>query len=191
VRTQLYGHVHQELYNPVIARESRKPVGIEHWSGSMTSHWENNPSFRVYELDESTLVPVSAHTYFFDIKEPEKGFQHLYEMKEEFEVKNLSPSALYQVGERLQKDKEFAVEISNIMYRRRDREVFPTVDQLRMDELRSTVQTGSLIEGVAARPGLPFEAYAEDYGLELLAGPYYDVDPSSQIAEMRNKEEKS
>lgn len=83
----------------------------------------------MYELDYETLVPISAHTYYFDIKEPEKGFQHLYELKEYYKILDLSPSSIYSLGEKFSKDADFALEVSNLMYRRLDKEVFPSVDK--------------------------------------------------------------
>jgi len=51
----------------VKAVHSGKPIGVQFWSGSVSTFSEINPSFRVFEFDLETFLPVKATTYFLDL----------------------------------------------------------------------------------------------------------------------------
>jgi hypothetical protein len=69
VRFSVYGHVHHENYGTVRSFDSGKPVGVQYWTGSVSTWAAINPSFRVFEVDAETMVPVKAHTYVFNVSE--------------------------------------------------------------------------------------------------------------------------
>ena len=46
---------------------SDRPVGISYWTGSVSSFVSINPSFRMFEVDEETMLPVKVHTYVLDL----------------------------------------------------------------------------------------------------------------------------
>lgn len=53
-----------------------------------------NPSFRVLEVDEETMLPLKVHTYVLNITaEDPKWFKH-HEMTEYYEIKDLSPKSI-------------------------------------------------------------------------------------------------
>jgi len=66
----MYGHVHRENYGIMRSFETDKPVGVNYWTGSVTTFSSANPSFRVFEVDAETLLPVRVHTYVFNVNEP-------------------------------------------------------------------------------------------------------------------------
>jgi hypothetical protein len=45
----------------VNAVESGKPVGVHFWSASVSSYFAINPSFRVFEFDLETFLPVKSY----------------------------------------------------------------------------------------------------------------------------------
>lgn len=69
IRFSIYGHVHHENYGTVRSFNSSQPVGIQYWTGSVSSFGAVNPNFRVFEVDEETMLPVKVHTYFFNLSE--------------------------------------------------------------------------------------------------------------------------
>ena len=69
IRFSIYGHVHHEQHNVVKQFSDGRPVGVQYWTGSATSHYQVNPSFRVFEVDSDTMLPVKIHTYIIDLRE--------------------------------------------------------------------------------------------------------------------------
>jgi hypothetical protein len=67
VRWSVFGHVHEETFGTERAIGSGKAVGVQHWSGSVSTYAAVNPSFRVLEVDEETLLPVRIETHVFDV----------------------------------------------------------------------------------------------------------------------------
>jgi len=51
VRFSFYGHVHEERHNLLRAYNSDKPVGVQYWSGAMTTFTFGYPSFRRFVVD--------------------------------------------------------------------------------------------------------------------------------------------
>jgi sphingomyelin phosphodiesterase len=70
IRFSVYGHVHSEMYGTARSFKNNKPIGVQYWTGSVSTFTETNPSFRVYEVDEETMVPVKVHTYIFNLTDP-------------------------------------------------------------------------------------------------------------------------
>ena len=100
IRTTLYAHDHTESFNLMRAVKSGKAINQEIVTGSLTTFTGENPSFRVIHLDAEHMVPVSIETYFLNLTyynshpEEEAIFTKLYEMKEEYGLKDLRPSNL-------------------------------------------------------------------------------------------------
>jgi len=118
LRTQLFGHVHQELFSTARAHESKLPVSNQHWSASGTTFTDVNPSFRVVEIDEETMLPVGLQTYFFNItaakttEHPDFEFHH--DFQKLWELEDLSPKSMLGFAEKLQVDQETALLYSNV-----------------------------------------------------------------------------
>jgi len=64
---------------------------VNYWTSSVSTFKNTNPSFRVFEIDSETMLPVKAHTYVFDIARPEDGWKYDHEMTELYGMKDLSP----------------------------------------------------------------------------------------------------
>jgi hypothetical protein len=71
--------------------DSDKPLGVNYWTGSVSTYSAMNPSFRVFEVDAETMVPVKAHTYVFDVSDPNPEWKYSYELTEYYEMEDLSP----------------------------------------------------------------------------------------------------
>lgn len=64
----MYGHDHSEKFNVLRAHESKKPIGVSYWTSSLTPYEDVNPSFRILEVDEETMLPYKATTYYIDLR---------------------------------------------------------------------------------------------------------------------------
>jgi len=67
IRWSVYGHVHLEIYGVSKGLRTGKPTGVHYWAGSVSTWFEVNPTFKVYEVDVETMLPVKSHTYVLDI----------------------------------------------------------------------------------------------------------------------------
>ena len=63
----IFGHTHYEQYGIWRSIENSVPIGTYHVTGSASAYWWNNPTFRVYELDTATLLPLRVDTYYLDL----------------------------------------------------------------------------------------------------------------------------
>ena len=50
-----------------------------------------NPSFRVFEVDAETMVPIKAHTYVFNVSEENPKWHWDHEFSELYDLSDLSP----------------------------------------------------------------------------------------------------
>lgn len=75
---QTHGHSHHEeafiirsvdMSNFEIEQTNNPPVGMHYVTGSVTTFKNNYPTFRLFEMDEETLLPVKIQTYRFDFLE--------------------------------------------------------------------------------------------------------------------------
>ena len=82
IRFSIYGHVHYEQHNVVKQFSNGAPVGVQYWTGSATSHYKINPSFRVFEVDAETMLPVKIHTYVIHLRDKIPQWKYDHEMTE-------------------------------------------------------------------------------------------------------------
>ena len=45
----------------------KQAVGVQYWASSVTTFTNTNPSFRVFEFDSETMLPVKISTYYLDV----------------------------------------------------------------------------------------------------------------------------
>lgn len=67
-----------------------------HGPGGVTTYTDDNPAFRIYDIDYETGYPVKAYKYFFNITKANLGnpeWEFAYELSEEYGLKNLSPES--------------------------------------------------------------------------------------------------
>ncbi len=67
IRWSVFGHVHHESYDIAHGVRTKNPIGVNYWAGSVSTNTLINPSFKLYEVDMNTMLPVKAHTYILDI----------------------------------------------------------------------------------------------------------------------------
>lgn len=113
IRLSLYGHMHSEFHNIARSIENDKPIGISYWTSSVTPYFEVNPSFRVFEVDKETMLPLKVHTYVLYINETEPQWQHSHEISQIYGMKDLSPKSYEELSDRILEDKELAMKYLN------------------------------------------------------------------------------
>ena len=91
IRFSFYGHVHKENYGVLRSFSTPNPVGVNYWTGSVSTFTSNNPSFRIFEVDAETFVPIKAHTYVFNVSESAPEWKHDHELTEYYNMQDLSP----------------------------------------------------------------------------------------------------
>ena len=67
VRLNFFGHVHVEQQNVVRSYSERQPVGVQFWSGAITTWTHSHPCFRRFIVDAETFLPLRVETYIFNV----------------------------------------------------------------------------------------------------------------------------
>jgi len=57
------------MHNLARSIHNDKPIGVQYWTSSLTSLVDINPSFRVFYVDEQTMLPVKIETHYLDVEE--------------------------------------------------------------------------------------------------------------------------
>ena len=71
-----------------------RPIGIHYTSGSLTTFESVYPTFRVFEVDEETMLPVKIHTYKLDIHDEEPRWQYDHTIPEFLNLTDLKPETI-------------------------------------------------------------------------------------------------
>lgn len=113
IRLSFFGHVHEEMFSSVRAFESKKSIGVHHWTGSITTFSERQvpayPSFRNFILDEETMLPIKIETYSMNITREVPEFELDHELTELYHLPDLSPSSFEHLSQQLRKDADLAL----------------------------------------------------------------------------------
>jgi len=114
IRLNLFGHTHYEEFEVHRSIKDNKPIGVSHVTPSVTTHMYQNPSLRVIELDAETKLPVEINTYtlFLDkANENDRNAKFVldHELSEHYGVKDLSPSSMLNISEKIKDDEELGI----------------------------------------------------------------------------------
>ncbi len=89
------------MHNVARSVVTGKPVGVQYWAGSVSTWFEINPSFRMFEVDVETMLPVKIHTYFLNVTDSNPQWREDHEMTEMYGMKDLSPRSFADLSERI------------------------------------------------------------------------------------------
>ena len=114
IRLSIHGHSHLE--NVQVARSfsdstdsnfHSKAIGVHYTSGSVSSFEQIHPTFRLFDIDAETLLPVKIHTY----KLTDEGDWILdHTWPESLDIKDLSPKSFEKLAKTILKgDAELAM----------------------------------------------------------------------------------
>jgi len=109
VRLAVYGHVHEEMYGVWRSFETNKPVNVNQWTGSVATFSQNNPSFRMFEIDEETMLPVKMHSYVLNLRDPNPEWKWDHEYTQLYGMKDMSPASFDDLSNRMLKDEKLAM----------------------------------------------------------------------------------
>lgn len=117
IRWSVYGHIHLEIYAVSRGLTTGNPTGVHFWAGSVSTWFQVNPSFKMYEVDVETMLPVKSHTYVLDIvksaKDPNLAWKWDHEVTQLYNLEDLSPSSFIGMAERIRDDESYAMVYQN------------------------------------------------------------------------------
>ena len=101
IRLQFFGHVHSERHNTIRAINTDNPVGINFWSGALTTYTAGYPSFRRFVVDAATMLPIRVETYRMDVEADEPEFVFDHDVAEKYGMKDYSPASFDDLSNRM------------------------------------------------------------------------------------------
>ncbi len=111
------------------------PISMEWGTGSIGTRGGRNPSFRIMHLDAETLLPVKIDRHYMDSHlSNELGtaqWDFLYETAEEYGLKDLSPSSVFEFTESWSDDVE---PLKKYLYNRDARYSKSSTDEVNCDD---------------------------------------------------------
>ncbi|CDW84712.1 saposin b domain-containing protein [Stylonychia lemnae] len=114
IRLQTFGHDHREKHNVVRSIDNQKPIAAQFLTGSFTTWRYNNPSFRVFEMDEETMLPLKIYTYVLKVEDKHPKWYLDHEMTEFYGMKDLSPQSFDDLSNRILEDEKTALKYTRI-----------------------------------------------------------------------------
>ena len=70
-------------------------------SGTLSTFEQVYPTFRLFELDRKTLVPVKIHTYRLDIFSEDPKWELDHTLPEYYDLKDLSPKSIESMADKI------------------------------------------------------------------------------------------
>lgn len=125
VLAQYYGHTHRDEYRLFYSlNQSEVPIGLAYIGPSITPFTENNPAYRLYYMDENSVL-TDHETYFFNLTEANESkhgpkWKHEYRALDKFGLNDLSPDSWHQFSMKMESDDQLFDEYKNIYYRHSD-----------------------------------------------------------------------
>ena len=93
IRFSIHGHSHFENYSIVKSFSDSKSIGVQYTTGSVSTFEQVYPTFRVFEMDEETFLPVKAHTYKLDIHADNPEWKYDHTMPDQYGMPDLRPNS--------------------------------------------------------------------------------------------------
>lgn len=73
IRGQFFGHTHDDVISVTRGTFSGDPTGIIFMPGSLTTYQNKNPSFRIYDVDPTTMLITNYANYRLNVTEANKN----------------------------------------------------------------------------------------------------------------------
>lgn len=115
IAAQFFGHTHHDQFSLFYNQKDAKVTNnIAYIGPSVTTYNYMNPGYRTYDVDggntDSTWNVVNHDTYYADIAKSDDThapeWQHEYNAKEAYGMKDLSPTEWHSLLERMENDNE-------------------------------------------------------------------------------------
>jgi sphingomyelin phosphodiesterase len=114
IKGQFFGHSHKDQFEVVRSYADNSPVGAIYIAPSMTTFTGHHPSFRIFEIDSETNIPVNYYQYRLDLDKWNKNtigpieWDLAYNFIEEYGVKDMSFESVDQVADKIKSDEKIA-----------------------------------------------------------------------------------
>lgn len=101
IANQFYGHTHQdEFFVQYDVATRTRPISTGYISPSLTTYQNQNPAYRIYQVNARTKFVTNIYTFISDLPALNKlgksgipTWKYLYDAKREYNLKDLSPSS--------------------------------------------------------------------------------------------------
>lgn len=113
IRGQFFGHLHKDTFRVYYSMTNKTvPINTQWISPSLTPYKSNNPAYKVFYADQSTMEITNSETYILDLQrnneevvlEPE--WQLLYSATDAYEIQDLKRDALSSFVNSMAKDEK-------------------------------------------------------------------------------------
>lgn len=115
IALQVSGHVHTDQFQVFVASDGSgrdEPVNVMYIAPSATTFTNENPSFRVFELDPDTYETLNYYQYHLNITranaEDKATWELFYDAKSAYGLPDLSPASWLQASQRMFDDSALA-----------------------------------------------------------------------------------
>lgn len=129
---QFFGHTHNDHFQLVSSLiDGLPPAGVISITPSLTTYSDQNPSFRIYEVDKETLYPVDYHQYRLLLSSANRNltnkpmFDMVYSAKNLYDMQDLSPASYAKLARQLEDDSDILYEYYLNFYTSYDGEIAP------------------------------------------------------------------
>lgn len=125
VLAQYYGHTHRDEFRLLYSPSSQDvPIGLAYIGPSITPFTENNPSYRLYHMDDDGYL-VDHETYYFNLTEANtnsKGpiWRKEYRAIETFNMTTMGPIGWHELVQKMQEDDTLFQYYYKLYYRKSD-----------------------------------------------------------------------
>lgn len=141
VRLNFFGHVHTEEHNVIKSWTNNVSVGLNFWSGAMTTYSESYPSFRRFVLDAQTMLPVTVETYRIDVLAENPEFVLDHDLTSFYGMQDLSPASFDALSERMLEDEALSVKFINTKSQQGARLIDSCDDKCRLEVYCDTMSS--------------------------------------------------
>jgi len=125
VRGQFFGHTHSDEFQIVRSYLDNSPAAVTWIAPSMTTYAIHHPSFRIFEIDSETNIPVNYYQYRLDIDKWNKRttgdieWDLAYDALSYYNLEDLSPRSFDRVSESIKANPDVAADYVAAKYGRK------------------------------------------------------------------------
>jgi sphingomyelin phosphodiesterase len=113
IRGQFFGHTHQDHFESMHSYVDNSLIGTVFIAPSMTTYTQQNPSFRIFEVDEETKFPLNYYQYRLNLSVVNSNktnetliWDIAYDILTEYNLPDLSWGSMDKLSQMLLVDKE-------------------------------------------------------------------------------------
>lgn len=107
-----FGHTHRDQLKVFYSQSSKKPILVGYNGGSLTTHLNKNPNYKLFHLSGDNYEILDVDTYIFNLTEANlhsdrsPAWFHLYSFKKDYNLSNLSPKSVSDLAHSIENDSD-------------------------------------------------------------------------------------